>query len=144
LGNATSSVKLDGVSLVSVDVNANSGRTFDATRKLLEGGIQELVVSPDFDLFVDLALEPIAADMGVEPEFVENSLRVTLGQDGANIPRLLIHPADVVGEQPGFFELQPGNFVFALGTGERFEATTGDCFTFVDGGTDPETGATYL
>jgi hypothetical protein len=34
--------------------------------------------------------------------------------------------------------------VFALGSGERFEATTGDCFTFVEAPEEPEAGASYL
>jgi len=144
LGNATSSVKLDGAPLVSLDINPEAGRTFAATLKLLEGGVQEIVMEPGFELFLQLALEPLTADQEIEPSFIDNSLHVVLAQDGGRIPRLLVHPADVVGEQPGYFELNPGNFVFALGSGERFEATTGDCFTFVDAPEAPEAGAVYL
>ncbi|HWN68654.1 MAG TPA: hypothetical protein VNM90_13545 [Haliangium sp.] len=64
LGAGTSIVKLDGKTLLSVDLNKDSGRQFDVALSLDEAGLPLLAVAPGIDLQVSYDLQPLA-DAGV-------------------------------------------------------------------------------
>jgi hypothetical protein len=64
LGDGTSTVKLGDATLLSVDLNKDSGRRFDVELALDEAGKPVLTVAPGVDLQVSYDLQPLA-DGGV-------------------------------------------------------------------------------
>lgn len=64
LGDGTSTIKLDSETLLSVDLNKDSGRHFDVELTLDEAGLPRLALQPGIELEVSYDLQPLA-DGGV-------------------------------------------------------------------------------
>lgn len=95
MGPDTSYVALDGQTLISGDVNANAGRTFDLTLGLDAQDDLVLAFAPLYDLKVRLALAAIAQDLGALdrqlPSWtLDDVLSVRL--DGATEPTVAANP----------------------------------------------------
>jgi hypothetical protein len=60
LGDGTSTVKLDGATLLSVDLNKDSGRHFDIELTLDDAGLPLLAMNPGIDLQLSYDLQPLA------------------------------------------------------------------------------------
>lgn len=91
LGNGPTTIKLDGQTLLALDLNRNADREVDLHVSRLADGGNEIVVSPSLELRLTLALAQLTA---IEPDFdagwaADETLTVTL--DGSTAPTVRTH-----------------------------------------------------
>jgi hypothetical protein len=127
LGNRTTTLSVNGVRAVAIDLNAQDGRAFDATVSHDAGsGTDTLEVTPKLDLQVTVDREVLG---GTPPVYdvtrvlLDGSLR---GSDAGDQVEVLTGSFSVTTD--------PANYGFA--------ATAGQCVTAADA-TDPTTGSMF-
>jgi hypothetical protein len=118
LGDGTSTIKLDGATLLSVDLNKDSGRTFDIELTLDEAGLPLLAVAPGIDLQVSYDLQALV-------------------EGGVVVDAPLLSSAysiEVRGEKP---TLQPVEADFVTGFPGGVRVVSGEIVVSADGVADP-------
>jgi hypothetical protein len=137
LGNGAATLDYNGAQIVSVDLNKNDGRTFDATISQASSDDVQIAVSPLFDLQVGLSLgnaPELAAD--ADPAMLDDTLTVLLAGD----------PNPVILLGASGLEVLRGTFSMGLtNEGSLIEVQAGQCLrsigdepTPIDGtGTEP-------
>src|SRR5205823_1331504 len=84
LGGGTSSIKLDGASLLAVTLNSGSGGKFDL--EITPPNPPSLAVTPEFDLSVAFDLRKLAdAGDSVDPAFLNDTYRFQLNGTGPSV-----------------------------------------------------------
>jgi len=117
LGDATTTVKVDGQTILTIDLNKDDGRRFGATITETNGGA-EIEVSPKFDLVAGLNFGNLSS--GDYDEWMLNdTLRILL--DGTS-PKIRM--------QDGEMEVLSGSVTLSLqNAGESITATAGQCIS---------------
>jgi hypothetical protein len=127
LGNRTTTVSINGVRAVAIDLNAQDGRAFDATVSHdAAAGTDTLEVSPKLDL-------QLTVDHGV------------LGDTPPvyDVTRMVLDGSVRSGDASDQVEVLAGSFsVTTEPASYGFAATAGQCITAADA-TDPTTGSTF-
>lgn len=132
LGDSTTTLSVDGAQILGIDLNANDGRSFDATAKW-ENDALTLGVSPAFDLQVAMQFANAASAAADAAEWMLDEV-LTVRLDGAANPtvRLTENGVEVV---DGTLTLSMAN------AGLSHSVGAGMCLTDVpasaDGPTDP-------
>ena len=137
LGDGTSSFKLDDVTLLSLALNAESGRSVDVTFAPSASGLPTIAFSPGFVLDVGLDLGPLAAAGDtVEPWAIDERYHISLGTE--------IQPVAPIGDFPGGLRAVSGGIeVAALNAGQSVAVPAGQCLVedLVTDGEHPIIGA---
>lgn len=135
LGDGTSTIKLDSATLLSVDLNKDSGRRFDIELALDEAGLPRLTMDPGIDLQVSYDLAPLA-DGGVlvdAPLLSSSYSFVVRGEK----PTLQPVEADAIAGFPGGMRVISGEIeISAAGVAEALVVPEGKCL--IEGIPDPE------
>lgn len=135
LGNAQTYVSLGDQKLVTVDLNALSGRHFDLSVSKGADGLPVVAVKPEFNLAVGLNLASLATDPSYEvPSYYNNeTYRVRLG--GEYISSVRAVPANETTGFPGGLQVVTGELSLAA-TGADVTVAKGQCLVGRD--TAPE------
>lgn len=82
LGDGTSTIKLDGETLLAVDLNKDSGRTFDLELSLDEAGLPVLAIAPGIDLQVSYDLQALSeGGVAIDAPVLRSSYSLSLRGD---------------------------------------------------------------
>ena len=125
LGDDTSTIKLDDIQLVGIDLNPADGRRYKMTlRPDPAGGLPIVTFEPGVELLVDLFLQPLAdAGDAVDPWALDDSYRIAL--DGDQPATQSIAPDDTTGA-PGALRIARGTLAIESDTASVTVAT-GQC-----------------
>ncbi|WP_428265960.1 hypothetical protein [Haliangium sp.] len=124
LGDGTSAVKLDGATLLSVDLNRDSGRSFDLELTFAEDGSPRMNFAPGVDLQVSYDLQSLV-DGGVAIDSPLAKTSYSLSVRGAN-PSLAPVEPDALGLFPGGVRVVSGEIAVSA-DGEELVVAEGRC-----------------
>ena len=126
LGAGTSIIKLDGETILSVDLNKDSGRQFDVALSLDEAGLPLLAVAPGIDLQVSYDLQPLAdAGVLIDAPLLTSSYSFALSGEK---PTLQPVEADFVTGFPGGVRVVSGEItISAEGAADVLIVPAGKC-----------------
>jgi hypothetical protein len=126
LGDGTSTIKLDSETLLSVDLNKDSGRAFDIELTLDEAGLPLLTVAPGIDLEVSYDLAALV-EGGVAVDAPLLSSAYSIEVRGTK-PTLQPVEADALTGFPGGVRVVSGEIaVSAEGVADALVVTEGQC-----------------
>jgi hypothetical protein len=126
LGDGTSTMKLDGETLLSVDLNKDSGRTFDIELTLDEAGLPRLAMDPGIDLQVSYDLQALV-DGGVAVDAPLLSSSYSFAVRGEK-PTLQPVEADAITGFPGGVRVISGEIaISAEGVADVLVVPEGKC-----------------
>lgn len=109
LGDGTSTIKLDSETLLSVDLNKDSGRNFDLELSLDEAGLPVLAIAPGIDLQVSYNLEALSeGGVAIDAPVLRSSYALSLGGDAPVVQPL---EADAFSGFPGGLRVLSGELV---------------------------------
>ncbi|MFH1531710.1 MAG: hypothetical protein ABIK09_13370 [Pseudomonadota bacterium] len=130
LGGGTSWVKVNGVTIFSVDFNPAAGRVMDLVAGFLTGS-EDLFLQtvPEFDLSVQFKMVGLEDDFQDLPGFVSDETFQAL-LTGASVPELRI----IEGEEDGALKVQAGTLTLSstAAPAETVTAEAGQCLFFTD------------
>lgn len=141
LGDGTSTLSLDDTALVSIDLNADSGRRFDLTLSPdPAGGLPIASFDPGMDLTVDVFMQPLA-DAGdfVDPWLLDDTYRFAIEGDQ---PATQSIAGDANLGTPGALRVQSGTMTVSSTT-DSVVVNAGQCLVAdtVESGENPVVGA---
>jgi hypothetical protein len=112
LGDGTSTIKLDGATVLSVDLNKDSGRRFDIDLSLDDAGLPLLAVSPGIDLDVSYDLQALAdGGVAVDAPVLAGSYSISVGGEQ---PAVQPVDADFVTGFPGGVRVISGELAVSV------------------------------
>jgi hypothetical protein len=135
LGDGTSTIKLDSETLLSVDLNKDSGRTFDLELSLDEAGLPLLAVAPGIDLQVSYDLQALSeGGVAIDAPVLTSSYALSLGGDAPVVQPV---DADALAGFPGGLRVVSGELVVsAEGAAESVVVPAGKCLVELEPAAD--------
>lgn len=126
LGDGTSTIKLDGATILSVDLNKDAGRAFDIELSLDEAGLPLLAVAPGIDLQVSYDLQALVeGGVAVDAPLLSSSYAIEVRGEK---PTLQPVDADDVAGFPGGVRVVSGEIaVSAEGVADALVVPAGKC-----------------
>jgi hypothetical protein len=126
LGDGTSTIKLGDATLLSVDLNKDSGRHFDIALTLDEAGRPLLAMDPGIDLQVSYDLQPLAdGGVAIDAPLLSSSYSFAVRGDK---PTLQPVEADFITGFPGGVRVVSGEIaISAAGAAEVLLVPAGKC-----------------
>jgi len=130
LGGGTSWVKVNGVTIFSVDFNPSAGRVMDLVAGFLAGSEDMFLQTvPEFDLSVQFKMVGLEDDFQDLPGFVSDETFQAL-LTGASVPELRI----IEGEEDGALKVEAGTLTLSstAAPAETVTAEAGQCLFFTE------------
>lgn len=135
LGDGTSTIKLDSETLLAVDLNKDSGRSFDLELSLDDAGLPVLAVAPGIDLQVSYNLEALSeGGVAVDAPVLRSSYALSLRGDAPVVQPV---DADALSGFPGGLRVLSGELVVsAEDAAESVVVPAGKCLVELEPGAD--------
>lgn len=135
LGDGTSTIKLDSETLLSVDLNKDSGRSFDLELSLDEAGLPVLAIAPGVDLQVSYNLEALVeGGVAIDAPVYRSSYAMSLRGDAPVVQPV---DADAISGFPGGLRVVSGEIeVSAEDAAESVVVPAGKCLVELEPAAD--------